>query len=74
MSKVEVKPINHERLGRWKDRLNENESTPVLLIGIGHNKVKGKIMVLTTEDRTDEDIIVLLVAALEQLSGVKFTI
>lgn len=69
MSKVEVKPINHERMNRWKDRLNENESTPVILVGVGHNKVKGRIMVLCTEDRTDEEVILFLEDALKKLRG-----
>lgn len=69
MSKVEVKPINHERMNRWKDRLNENDSTPVILVGVGHNKVSGQIMVLCTEDRTDEEVVLFLEGALKQLRG-----
>ena len=69
MSKTEVKPINHERMNRWKDRLNENESTAVLLVGVGHNKVQGRLFVLCTEDRTDEEVILFLKAALSQLQG-----
>lgn len=67
MAKTEVRPINHERMNRWKDRLNENESTPVLLVGVGHNKVAGRLFVLCTEDRTDEEVIIFLKAALAQL-------
>lgn len=69
MAKTEVRPINHERLGRWKERLNENESTPVILVGVGHNKVKGRIMVLCTEERTDQEIVLFLHEALKQLTG-----
>ena len=69
MSKVEVKPINYERMNRWKDRLNENDSTPVILVGVGHNKVKGRLFVLCTEDRTDEEVIAFLEGALAQLKG-----
>jgi hypothetical protein len=69
MSKVFVKPINYERMNRWKERLNENDSTPVILVGVGHNKVEGRIMVLCTEDRTDEEVILFLEGALKQLRG-----
>lgn len=69
MSKVEVKPINYERMNRWKDRLNENDSTPVILVGVGHNSVLGRIMVLCTEDRTDQEVIAFLESALKQLRG-----
>lgn len=69
MSNIEVKPINHERLNSWKDRLNENDSTPVLLVAVGHNKKKGQIMVLTTEERADQEIVIFLEGALKQLRG-----
>jgi hypothetical protein len=66
---VPVKEINHARLARWKDRLNESHSTPVILIGVGHDTVKGRLMVLTTEERTDGEIIAFLEGALKQLRG-----
>lgn len=69
MAKIEVRPINHERMGRWKERLNENDSTPVVLVGIGHNRVAGRIMVLCTEERTNREIVLLLHEAIKQLTG-----
>lgn len=66
---VNVRKINHERLGRWEKRLNENHSTPVILVGAGHDQVKGQVMVLTTEDRTDEEVILFLREALRQLEA-----
>lgn len=69
MGKVPVKQINHERMNRWKDRLNENNSTPVLLVGVGHDHVEGRLFVLCTEERTDEQVILFLKAALAQLQG-----
>jgi hypothetical protein len=66
---VNVRKINHERLGRWEKRLNENHSTPVVLVGVGHDQVKGRVMVLTTEERTDEEVILFLREALRQLEG-----
>lgn len=64
---VNVRKINHERLGRWEKRLNENHSTPVVLVGVGHDQVKGRVFIATTEDRTDEETILFLREALRQL-------
>lgn len=66
---VNVRKINHERLGRWEKRLNESHSTPVVLVGVGHDQVKGRVMILTTEERTDEEVITFLREALRQLEG-----
>jgi len=66
---VNVRKINHERLGRWEKRLNENNSTPILLVGIGHQQVQGQVMILTTEDRTNTEIVIILKEALRQLEG-----
>ncbi len=66
---VNVKFINDERLGRWKNQLNRKNATPVLLIGIGHDHNAGDVTVLVTEERSDEDIKLLLVEALRQLSS-----
>jgi hypothetical protein len=66
---VNVRKINHERLGRWEKRLNENHSTPVVLVGVGHDQVKGRVFILTTEERTNEEVIIFLREALRQLEG-----
>lgn len=66
---VNVRKINHERLGRWEKRLNEHHSTPVVLVGVGHDQVSGRIFLLTTEERTDEEVILFLREALRQLEG-----
>lgn len=65
----ELKIINQERLTRWKNRLNENFATPVIIIGVMHKKNKGTPIVLTTEERTDQEIILFLEDALRQLRG-----
>lgn len=67
MNKDQIKQINYERMNRWKDRLNENHSTPVMTIGVGHDHVNGRLMVLVTEERSDEEIRLLLLGALKQL-------
>lgn len=65
---VNVKFINNERFGRWKTVFNRKEATPVVIIGIGHNKNEGEVVILTTEDRSDEQLRLLLAEALRQLT------
>lgn len=67
--KVPVKVINHERMNRWRERLNENHSTPVICVGVGHDHLKGKIMILCTEDQTDAEVLLFLKEAVKQLQG-----
>lgn len=64
---VNVKAINDERLGRWKVQMIRRHSTPLILLGIGHDKNLGELTVLCTEDRTDEQLVAFLEAALAQL-------
>lgn len=64
---VNVKAINDERFGRWKVQFNRHNSTPVLMVGVGHDHVDGRIFFLTTEDRTNEEAILFLREALRQL-------
>lgn len=66
---VNVKAINDERLGRWKNKLIRHNSTPVILIGIGHDHKEGQLLILCTEERTDEELITLLEGTLAQLKG-----
>lgn len=65
---VEVEKINRTRLQGWEKRLNENHSTPVVLVGVGHDKVKGRVFILCTEDRTNEEVILFLRETLRQLT------
>lgn len=64
---VNVKYINEERLGRWRVRMNRTHSTPVLMVTVGHDHNQGQMHVLTTEDMTNENLILFLTAALAQL-------
>lgn len=62
-----VPSINATRLASWKDRLDEQNSTPQILIAIGHGRVTGRLMVLTTEDLTNSELIVFMEGAIRQL-------
>jgi hypothetical protein len=64
---VNVKHINDERLGRWKVQMIRRHSTPLILIGIGHDHNIGEVTVLCTEDRTDEQLLLFMENAVKQL-------
>jgi len=62
-----VPEINAVRLASWKERLNEQHSTPQVLIGVGIGPVQGRLMVLATEELSNEAIILFMEGALDQL-------
>jgi len=64
---VNVKHINDERLGRWKTKMVRQHSTPVLLLGVGHDHKSSELLLLVTDERTDEEIEAFLKYALEQI-------
>jgi hypothetical protein len=64
---VDTKKITHERLGRWGKKLATSHATPALLLGIGHDHVSGQVVICVTEDRTDQEIILFLQAAIDEL-------
>lgn len=66
---VPTEQITDERLDRWKKRLSESHSTPILLMGVGHDHVFGRPVLCTTEDITNEQLCVFLRAAIDALSS-----
>lgn len=64
---VNVKHICDERLARWKTQLIRRHSTPLILIGIGHDHKSGEIALLCTEDRTDEELLLFMENVVKQL-------
>ncbi len=53
-SAEECRTITKERLDRWAKRLDENHSTPLLLLGVGHAERSGELHVLIPEDLPSE--------------------
>jgi len=53
----EIEAICKERLGNWQGRLVNEHSTPVLLLGVGHDHKMGQVVLCTTEDMSDLEII-----------------
>jgi len=53
---VDVEKINNDRLKSWRDKLNAAHATPIIILGIGHDHVEGKTMLIAVENLTDEQI------------------
>ena len=62
-----VKQICSDRLQRWIFKLLTEHSTPVCLIGIGHDHKQGQVTVCIPEDFTDDVIIGMLEVAIFNL-------
>lgn len=60
MTRDKIHKINVERLGRWKNKLVDNHATPVMLLGVGHDHKEGELQICITEERTDQQIYLLL--------------
>jgi len=67
MQRSQINKINVDRLTSWKNRLNEQHSTPMMLVGVGHDHKSGELMILVTEERTDYEILLLMREALRML-------
>lgn len=56
MQKSDIHRINVERLGKWATLLDENHSTAVVLVAVGHDHNFGVCQVITTEDTDDNKL------------------
>lgn len=65
ITSAEIRDICAERLGRWTDRLVEQHSTPLVLLGVGHDGKSGQLTICTPEEITDTDAMVFLEGALK---------
>lgn len=72
MKRDQIYKINVERLGRWKERLTEEHATPALIIAVTHEGGKnptGQIIVQTTEDLTEYQLMMFCQEAARQLQA-----
>lgn len=65
MDRKKIHAINVERLSRWKDQLVNHHSTPLLLLGIGHDDQCGELHVCVTEDLTNAELLLFLKRAVQ---------
>lgn len=67
MNDDRIRQICKDRLAMWTDDLVGDHSTPVLLLGVGHDDKEGIITICTVEDMDLERIIVFLCMAVDRL-------
>lgn len=67
MDDSKIEQIWCDRITRWGPKLSTEHSTPVILIGIGHDHKSGQITVCVPETFTDFEIMGILKAALFHL-------
>lgn len=67
MKRQEIFKINEERLKGWNKRLTNVHSTPVFMLGVGHDHNLGQLTVLTTEDINDTQLLTFIEYAAKQL-------
>ncbi len=65
---VNTKKITSTRLASWQKKLDGSHATPVLLVGVGHDHVSGRTIVITTEDMPIGELKLFLQEAIRQLS------
>ena len=65
MNPEERRRINRSRLKQWERLLNSKNSTPLIVVGIGHGRNLGEAHIITVEDMTDLDIYAYLRRAAE---------
>ena len=63
----ETREICLDHLSRWTEHLVSSHSTPILLVGIGHDDRSGELVICTPEAMSDSDIETLLLAAVKKL-------
>jgi len=66
---VDCEEITIERLETWGAVLAEHHGTPAILIGVGHDDVRGRLHMSTTEDMTVDMVRAILAKVLMQLMG-----
>jgi hypothetical protein len=54
MTKDEIRRINEEQLKRWTEQMVAQHSTPLLIVGIGHDQHGGQLTVISV-DNIDAD-------------------
>ena len=67
----EIKKIIKIRLGKWGIVLAENQSTPLVLIGVGHNSKSGKLHVCVCKEMSKSTVVEFLRGAADELDPEK---
>lgn len=70
MDNEELREICYDRVARWIERLIKEHSTPIVLVGVGHDHKSGHLVLLTVEELTNDQIVLFLEAAIDHLRKV----
>jgi hypothetical protein len=62
MTKSEIRKISSARLADWLEVMVADHATPVVLVGVGHDKKVGCTSICVPEDLGEADILVYLKA------------
>jgi len=68
MARVPTESITRERLARWAKKLDGEQATPMVLLGVGHNEKCGQLVVCIPEDVDNATVLACLCFAVEQLA------
>lgn len=67
MIREEIETICKERLEGWQKRLVDEHSTPILVVGVGHDHKKGQLVLCIPEEMTRLEVMVFLEGALNMM-------
>lgn len=63
----EIETICKDRLGEWQHSLVQEHSTPILLVGVGHDESKGHVVLCIPKELSDDEVMQFLQGALNML-------
>jgi hypothetical protein len=66
---VPVEQITEQRLAQWSKRLSESHATPIMLVGMGHDHVSGRVVICTLDEKemTNHALAAILRHAIKEL-------
>lgn len=67
MRAEEIQTICRERLEGWQKRLVQEHSTPILLVGVGHDNKTGQVVLCIPEEMTNREVMHFLQGALNMI-------
>lgn len=70
---MNIRGIIKDRFTRWTKHLRKNNATPIITIGVAHGANAGQLVVCTTEETTNAELMILLSKTIgslqEQIAG-----
>lgn len=57
---MNIRNIIKDRFTRWSKHLRKHNATPIITIGVSHGTNSGQLVLCTTEETTNEQVIIIL--------------